>query len=116
MWTVKQQHTEGHYRQWDKTTRFIALKRIKNLKKLREDKSDVYVNDVFVSEDLTSKQAGMPKRARLLKKVKRISDTWARDEVIFIKLKECTIDSFIRKNKQLHCEDKLPERVIVYKQ
>ena len=72
------------------------LKQKQELKKLPEDKPDVYVNDVFVNEDLTSKRAGMAKRARLMRKAKRISDTWTRDGVIFIKLKDGTIDSFTR--------------------
>ena len=72
------------------------LKQKQELKKLPEDKPDVYVNDVFVNEDLISKRAGMAKHARLMRKAKRISDTWTRDGVIFIKLKDGTIDSFTR--------------------
>ena len=80
------------------------LKQKQELKKLPEDQPDVYVNDVFVNEDLTSKWAGMAKRARLMRKAKRISDTWTRDGVIFIKLKDGTIDSFTREDKLMEYE------------
>ena len=50
----------------------------------------------------------MAKRARLMRKAKRISDTWTRDGVIFIKLKDGTIDSFTREDKLIEYEEKLP--------
>ena len=84
------------------------LKQKQELKKLPEDNPDVYVNDVFVNEDLTSKRAGMAKRARLMKKAKRNSDTWTRDGVIFIKIERWPIDSFTREDKLIDYEEKLP--------
>ena len=59
------------------------LKNKKNLKTHPNGK------EIFINEDLTKTRADWAKRARNLRKLEKIKDTWTRDGVIFIKhLKE----------------------------
>ena len=81
------------------------LKEKKELKNLDKKK---YKNAVYVNEDLTSKRAALARRARQLKKDKRITDTWTRDGVVFMKLKDGSIDSLTREYKIAEYEDTLP--------
>ena len=60
---------------------------LKNKNKLRK-RQGTNRPAVFVNEDLTKTRADLAKRARKLKSDGKISDTWTRDGVIFLKLKE----------------------------
>ena len=84
------------------------LKMKQELKNLKDVNEEFYVNDVYVNEDLTAKRAAMAKRARQFKKAKRISDTWTRDGMIFIKAKDGKIDTFTREEKLAEYEENLP--------
>jgi hypothetical protein len=55
---------------------------LKNKNKLRGS-----TPPIFLKEDLTKTRANLAKRARNLKKDGKISDTWTRDGVIFVKHK-----------------------------
>lgn len=49
-------------------------------------------NKIFVNEDLTKQRSTVAREARLLKKHNKISDTWTRDGVIFVKTLSGSID------------------------
>ena len=49
---------------------------------------------VFINEDLTKTRATIAWEARTLKRERKISDTWTRDGVIFVKKGESGIQSF----------------------
>ena len=49
---------------------------------------------VFINEDLTKTRATIAWEARTLKRERKISDTWTRDGVIFVKKVETGIQSF----------------------
>ena len=49
---------------------------------------------VFINEDLTKTRATIAREARTLKRERKISDTWTRDGVIFVKKGESGIQSF----------------------
>ena len=67
---------------------------LKHKKELRtDDLEEKYGKDtVFINEDLTKTRAGWAKRARVLKKLKKTSETWTRDGTIFIKHTDDRID------------------------
>ena len=63
---------------------------------------------VFVNEDLTKTRAGMAKRARDLKRAERLTDTWTRDGVVFVKKTDGTIERFTRVPAFAEMERNLP--------
>ena len=60
---------------------------MKNARKLKGSK-------LFINEDMTKARATMAWEARNLKREGKITDTWTRDGVIFVKLGENRIKSF----------------------
>ena len=50
-----------------------------------DTKKNFNTDNVFISEDLTKLRADVARNARHLKKDKKITDTWTRDGVIFVK-------------------------------
>ena len=72
-------------------TKVEILKHKMNLR--NKDLEKVYGKDtVFINEDLTKTRAGWARRARVLKKLKKTSETWSRDGIIFIKHTDDRVD------------------------
>ena len=60
---------------------------------------------IFINEDLTKTRADIAKRARKLKKDGKISDTWTRDGLIFVKYKDGKIDKVVKERELVQIEN-----------
>ena len=72
-------------------TKLALLKAKKRLAEINTEKL-FNAKKVFVNEDLSQQRAMIATKARSLKKDKRISDTWTRDGVIFIRTLSGTVE------------------------
>ena len=65
------------------------MKHKKNLRELGPKGADGKpLNPIYINEDLTKTRVKWAQRARALKKAGKVSDTWTRDGIIFLKIKD----------------------------